>query len=123
MKQAIKSSLIIDAIIIGGVLSQTATPNTQNPPPQQNGTVQNQTQGQGQQGQQRPPRPQGTGSMGNGARPDGPNNLPPQIPGITAKLGNITDDTLTKLRNILQYLPPIEQDLIAGNFLIFWIFF
>ena len=103
MKQGMKSILVISLIIIGVVSPQT-------PPQQQNGTGQNKTKGEGQN------RPQGNGTMRNGPKPDGPNNLPPQVPGITDKLAAITDNTLTRLRNILQYLPPLEQDLIADCF-------
>lgn len=57
---------------------------------------------------------QGSGKMRSGSKPNGPSNLPPQEPGITDKLANVTDSRLINLKNILQYLPPVEQDLIAG---------
>lgn len=58
---------------------------------------------------------QGSGKMRSGEKPNGPNNMPPQKPGITDKLANVTDSRLVNLKNILQYLPPVEQDLIAGK--------
>jgi len=53
--------------------------------------------------------------MRSGNAPQGPSNLPPQEPGITDKLANITDTRMTVLKEIFKYLPPVEQDLIAGN--------
>lgn len=112
MRHIIKTSFILATIVLGAVLSQTPEQNstaangTAVPSAPQNGT---QPSGSG-------PRPSGSGVMRSGNAPQGPSNLPPQEPGITDKLAAITDTRLVSLRNILQFLPPVEQDLIAGNF-------
>ena len=100
MRHIIKTSFILATILLGVVFSQNATaPATGNQaPPSGSGG-----------------RPSGSGVMRSGSKPEGPSNLPPQQPGITDKLANITDTRLVNLKNILQYLPPVEQDLIAGN--------
>ena len=116
MRNIIKSSFILATILLGVVISQasaqngTAANGTQLPPPSNNGT---QPQPSGSQG-----TPSGSGVMRSGNKPEGPSNMPPQQPGITDKLANVTDSRLVNLKNILQYLPPAEQDLIAGNFLL-----
>lgn len=100
MKLFLKSSFIL-AVILGLVLTQSPT----NPPAQNSG-----------QG-----TPSGSGVMrgNNAGPPNGPSNLPPEQPGISDKLANITDTRLVQAKNILQYLPPVEQDLIAGKFIFF----
>ena len=121
MKHIIKTSFILATILLGVVLSQSAAPQngTQVLPqngtqPQQNGT---QPQQSGTQPQQSGSQggPSGSGMMRSGNKPDGPSNVPPQQPGITDKLANITDSRFVMLKNILQYLPPVEQDLLAGK--------
>jgi len=62
---------------------------------------------------------QESGKMRSGNKPFGPSNIPPERPGITDKLANITDSRLVNLKNILQYLPSNEQDLIAGYVTLF----
>lgn len=113
MRHIIKTSFILATIVLGAVFCQAPANTTVNgsalPPPPQNGTATT-PQGSNQ-------RPKGSGVMRSGSAPQGPSNLPPQEPGITDKLAAITDNTLVNLKNILQYLPPVEQDLIAGNFL------
>ena len=113
MKTFLKTILKVSIMILGIVISQNTTngtaPAPQNnsagvPPPQNNGTA------------RPPPQNNGNGVMRNGTKPEGPSNLPPQKPAITDKLAAITDTRLVNLKNILQYLPPIEQDLIADCF-------
>jgi len=106
MRQIIKISFILATIVLGAVLSQAAQNGTTVPSPAQNGT---QAQSPGQ-------KPSGSGVMRSGNAPQGPSNMPPQEPGITDKLAAITDTRLINLKQILQYLPPVEQDLIAGKF-------
>lgn len=111
MKYLIKTSFILATILLSVVISQdpaqngTATNGSQLPPPSVNGT-----QPTGSQS-----RPRGSGVMRSGNAPQGPSNLPPLEPGITDKLANITDTRMTVLKEIFKYLPPVEQDLIAGN--------
>jgi hypothetical protein len=113
MRHIIKTSFILATIVLGAVFAQTpvqnsATVNGSQLPPPQTGTNTNQPQGSGQ-------NPSGSGVMRSGNAPQGPSNLPPQEPGITDKLAAITDNRLVSLKKILQYLPPVEQDLIAGK--------
>ena len=137
MNLILKTSFIIATILFGVVLSQqtsapvngTQAQGSGSQPPPNNGT-----QGSGSQqppnngtqgsGSQQPPnngtQGSGTGSgvMRSGQGPEGPSNVPPQQPGISDKLAAITDSRLVSLKLILQYLPSVEQDLIAGNYLI-----
>jgi hypothetical protein len=105
MRQIIKISFILATIVLGSVFCQAAQNGTIVSPPAQNGT---QAQSPGQ-------NPSGSGVMRSGNAPQGPSNMPPQEPGITDKLAVITDSRLVNLKQILQYLPPVEQDLIAGK--------
>jgi hypothetical protein len=132
MRFIIKTSFILATIVLGAVFSQApAQNNTQNNgsqvPPPQNGTSPNQNQGSGSgqgpqgsgQGSGSGAKPSGSGGMRSGNAPTGPSNLPPQEPGITDALAAVTDSRIINLKKILQYLPPNEQDLIAGKFCLF----
>ena len=104
MRQIIKTWFILATIVLGAVFCQAPAQNNSTlPSPPQNGT-----------------QPQSSGLMpkgsGSGNAPQGPSNIPPQEPGITDKLAAVTDSRLISLKQILQYMPSIEQDLIAGKF-------
>jgi hypothetical protein len=66
------------------------------------------------------PKPSGSGPGlrgESGKRPDGPSNIPPANGGYSDKLAAITDEKILKVKNVLRFLPTIEQDLLAGSFL------
>jgi hypothetical protein len=124
MKTKIKTSIIIVALLFGFISSQyimvdtkPSTTDTNNPPPttprpqpSTNGTIPN---------SEIRPRPSGSGLRGeSGKRPEGPSNIPPKDGGYSDKLAAITDAKILKVKNVLRFLPLVEQDLLAGKFLL-----
>lgn len=101
MNKIFKASLLIFSLLAGITLSQNST--------LPNGSMVLPLSGM---------RPSGSG-MGlrgpSGERPQGPSNLPPANGGFSDKLANITDSKILIVKNVLQYLPPVEQDLLAGK--------
>jgi hypothetical protein len=55
----------------------------------------------------------------SGMAPEGPRNLPPQNGGYSDKLASITDSRIFVVKEILKFLPPVEQDLLAGKLFFF----
>ena len=51
----------------------------------------------------------------SGVKPDGPRNLPPKNGGYSEKLAAITDEKIFQVKEVLKFLPMVEQDLLAGN--------
>ncbi len=130
MRHIMKTSFILAFILLGAVFTQDTT--TQQPtapaPTSQPSTPATTSQpsapapsgqpsGPPPSGQPSGPPPSGQG-QGSGKPPQ---NLPPQEPALTEKLAAITDSRLSVIKNILKYLAPIEQDLIAG--IVFFIYF
>lgn len=114
MKVEIKLTILLLAILSGLILSQgnsTNSNNTEPSGPAPSGSP------SGPRPSGKGPRPSGKGMRGeNGKRPDGPRNLPPSDGGFSDKINNITDSKIFMVKNIIKYLPPVEQDLLAGKF-------
>ena len=123
MKNKIKTSIIIVALLFGFISSQyimvdtkPSTTDTNNPPPTTPRPPQPSTNGTIPNSEIRP-RPSGSGLRGeSGKRPEGPSNIPPKDGGYSDKLAAITDAKILKVKNVLRFLPLVEQDLLAGNF-------
>jgi len=120
MKAKIKTSILIITLLVGIISSQNATASNSTsvnasgsvPPPSVSGSPSGSPSGK--------PSGSGKGLRGeSGQRPDGPRNLPPKNGGYSDKLSEITDEKIFKVKNVLRFLPLVEQDLLAGNLLFF----
>lgn len=123
MKIEIKSSILILMLFFGYIAtqSQEIANSAANPSASVSGSgISGSASGSG-----RPPKGKGKPGKGfgmrgkDGKRPDGPRNLPPKNGGYSDKLAAITDEKIFQVKNVLRYLPLVEQDLLAGIFLFF----
>ena len=113
MSHIIKSSILIFILLAGIIISQdaTTTPAAESPvvpTASTSGSGSGSGSGKGS----------GYGMRGeSGKRPDGPSNLPPANGGFSDKIAAITDSKIFIVKNILKYLPLVEQDLLAGMYI------